>query len=67
MLQSESERGPMEGESVSVPVFSKVALRGPSLEVYVDNQLMLHQIRYKEKRGQLGLLIEKAEARFQTV
>ena len=42
----------------------KVALWGASIEVYVDDRLMLHQVRYREKSGRTGLVVEKAEARF---
>ncbi|MBI2191630.1 MAG: hypothetical protein HYU36_06580 [Planctomycetes bacterium] len=43
----------------------KVVAHGPSVEVYADGRLMIHQVRYREVRGRLGYWIERAEAHFE--
>jgi len=42
----------------------KVVARGESVEVYADDRLMIHQVRYREKSGRVGYLVERAEAGF---
>jgi beta-fructofuranosidase len=42
----------------------KVVAHGPSVEVYGDDRLMIHQIRYRETIGHIGFLVDRAEARF---
>lgn len=42
----------------------KIVAYGPSLEVYVDDRLMIHTVRYRETNGRLGFFVENAEARF---
>lgn len=42
----------------------KVIAYGPSVEVYADERLMIHQVRYREEAGRIGYLVEQAEARF---
>jgi hypothetical protein len=42
----------------------KVIAYGPSVEVYADDRLMLHQVRYREAVGRVGYVVERAEARF---
>jgi beta-fructofuranosidase len=41
-----------------------VVAHGPSVEVYADRQLMIHQVRYRESEGLLGYIVERGEARF---
>jgi len=45
----------------------KVVLDGPSIEIYCDDRLMLHQVRYREAEGKVGLIVDQAEARFQAL
>lgn len=45
----------------------KVIAYGMSVEVYVDDRLMLHQVRHRETGRQLGLAVEGAEARFTSI
>lgn len=40
----------------------KVIAVGPSIEIYVNDKLMIHQIRYREKEGNFGIFIDEAEA-----
>lgn len=42
----------------------KVVLNGPSIEIYCDDRLMLHQVRYREAEGKVGLVVDRGEARF---
>lgn len=44
-----------------------VIAHGPSVEIHVDGKLMLHQVRYRETAGRLGLIVDNAEARFADV
>jgi hypothetical protein len=42
----------------------KVVAWGPSVEVYADGRLMIHQVRHRETAGACGYVVEKAEAEF---
>ncbi len=42
----------------------KVVAYRESVEVYVDDRLMIHQVRHRETAGQVGLIVDKAEACF---
>lgn len=42
----------------------KIVAHGTSIEVYADDRLMIHQVRYREQTGRLGYLVEHAEALF---
>lgn len=44
-----------------------VIAHGPSIEIYCDGKLMLHQVRYREVAGRVGLVVDNAEARFANV
>jgi hypothetical protein len=37
---------------------------GPSVEVYADDRLMIHQVRHREAEGRVGYVVERGEARF---
>lgn len=43
----------------------KVIALGESVEVYVNDRLLIHNVRYREKSGRLGYLVERGEAAFQ--
>ena len=43
----------------------KVIAMGESLEVYADDRLLIHNVRYREQRGRLGYFVERGEAVFQ--
>jgi len=45
----------------------KVVACDESVEVYVDHQLMIHQVRHRETSGRLGCLVERGEAAFQAL
>ncbi len=45
----------------------RVIAHGPSLEIYCDGKLMLHDVRYREVRGRLGFIVDQAEAEFRAV
>jgi beta-fructofuranosidase len=45
----------------------RVVVLGPSVEIYCDDALMLHQVRYREYSGKLGLIVENAEALFEGI
>ena len=42
----------------------KVVAYEESLEVYLDDRLMIHQVRHRETMGQVALFVDKAEVRF---
>ena len=42
----------------------KVIAMGESVEVYADDRLVIHNVRYREQRGRIGYLVERAEAMF---
>jgi hypothetical protein len=42
----------------------KVIAMGENVEVYADDRLMIHNVRYREKRGRLGYMVERGEAVF---
>ncbi|MBI4024607.1 MAG: hypothetical protein HY360_06470 [Verrucomicrobia bacterium] len=42
----------------------KVVALGPSIEIYADDRLMIHQVRHREKSGSLGYMVDRAEASF---
>jgi len=42
----------------------KVIAYGPSIEIYVDDRLMIHNVRHRETSGAVGYLVEHAEATF---
>lgn len=50
------------------PRSEKINLRvvaiGPSIEVYANDQLLIHQARYREVTGQIGVFVEHAQAKF---
>lgn len=39
----------------------KVVAIGPSIEIYVNDKLMVHQIRYKERIGNAGIFVDESE------
>ncbi len=41
-----------------------VVAHGPSVEVYADGRLMIHQVRYRETEGRVGYVVERGEASF---
>jgi len=45
----------------------KVIAYQESVEVYVDDRLLIHQARHRETAGQIGLLVDRAEAIFSQV
>lgn len=45
----------------------RVVAHGPSLEIYCDDKLMLHQVRYREVRGRVGFIVDQAEAEFRAL
>ena len=45
----------------------KVMARGPSIEIYLDGRLMMHQARYREADCGIGLLVDRADAAFEGV
>lgn len=50
------------------PRCEKIDLRvvaiGPSIEIYANDQLLIHQVRYRETVGQIGVFVERAQANF---
>jgi len=42
----------------------KVVTWGPSVEVYADHRLMIHNVRHRETCGRLGYFVDMAEACF---
>jgi beta-fructofuranosidase len=42
----------------------KIIAYGPSIEVYVDDRLMIHNVRHRETSGAVGYIVEHAEASF---
>ena len=42
----------------------KVVAYEEGLEVYLDDRLMIHQVRHRETTGQVALFVDKAEVRF---
>lgn len=42
----------------------KVIAYDPSIEVYADDRLMIHQVRYRETKGAIGYIVERGEAEF---
>lgn len=42
----------------------KVIAYGPSIEIYADNRLMIHNARHRETRGSVGIIVECADAIF---
>jgi beta-fructofuranosidase len=42
----------------------KVIAMGESVEVYADDRLLIHNVRYREQRGRLGYIVERGEAVF---
>jgi hypothetical protein len=45
----------------------RVIAHGPSIEIYCDGKLMLHQVRYRETGDRVALVADNAEARFEAV
>lgn len=45
----------------------RVVAQGPSLEIYCDDKLMFHQVRYREAGGRIGLLVDQADAEFRAL
>lgn len=45
----------------------RVVFTGPFVEIYCDNALMLHQARWRERGGRIGLVAENAEAIFENI
>jgi beta-fructofuranosidase len=45
-------------------VVMKVVANQESVEVYLDNRLLIHQVRHRETEGQVGFIIENAEVQF---
>jgi len=43
----------------------KAVVMGPTIEIYADDRLMIHQVRYREASGRIGLLVDRAEADFE--
>ena len=42
----------------------KVIAMGESVEVYADDRLLIHNVRYREERGRIGHVVERGEAVF---
>lgn len=42
----------------------RVVAIGPSIEIYADDQLLIHQVRHRETVGELGVFVEHAQANF---
>ena len=42
----------------------KLVANRESIEIYADDRLMIHQVRYRETAGRVGYLIERGEAEF---
>lgn len=42
----------------------KVIAMGESIEVYADDRLLIHNVRYREQRGRLAYFVERGEAVF---
>jgi beta-fructofuranosidase len=42
----------------------KVIAMGESVEVYADDRLLIHNVRYRETRGRIGYVVEHGEAVF---
>jgi beta-fructofuranosidase len=42
----------------------KVVVMGESVEVYADDRLMIHNVRYHEQSGRIGYIVERSEAVF---